>query len=314
MEAILPAWLHHIASPSLFKNRSLWFGFRTGFMIGWQVQQLVKMQMAFAVSDDGLLYCDSDVFFVRPFNVESLQSQGRFRFYRTENLFTADNAPNQSYVVSASRQLGLGSDPFPCPSYIDNIVAWHAPRRWHSAIIWKKHPDALDGSARRYYIISEYSLYGLCRPSVGDRRHLLNQAKIFARLSQERANRPELIILAESGAEEVAVGFQSFVGTNIDELLSQLQRAIDPYAMLPAPEHRRTLPVVLPPGIHRVAGEADVNEEHFHHLLERPRGPADIRGPMHAAFQRHGNGQHGRACSCRGAIEFKRQRNQLISR
>lgn len=235
MESILPPWLHHIASPSLFKNRSLWFGFRTGFMIGWQVQQLVKMQMAFTVSDAGLLYCDSDVFFIRPFNVASLQSNGKFRFYRTSHSFNQDDAPNQSYVVSAARQLGLGSNPFPCPSYVDNIVAWHRT----TTIALCRHLE--DSSGRgwmatlgRHYIISEYSLYGLFVDRLlADRSHLLETSKNLCK-TVWRGNAltgTELDKYCdELDSDQVAVGFQSFVGVNTDELLSQLRRAIDRYA------------------------------------------------------------------------------------
>lgn len=235
MESILPAWLHHLASPSLFRNRSLWFGFRTGFMIGWQVQQLVKLQMAFNVSDAGLLYCDSDIFFIRPFNVASLQSNGRFRFYRTDQSFSLDTAPNESYVVSAARQLGLANNPFPCPSYVDNIVAWHRD----TAMALCRHIEKLSGrgwmaALGRHYIISEYSLYGLFADRLlADRSHLQDTAKTLCK-TVWRGN-------ALTGAEldsfcdsldpgQVAVGFQSFVGVNTDELLSQLQRAIELHA------------------------------------------------------------------------------------
>jgi hypothetical protein len=235
MESILPAWLHHLASPSLFKKRSLWFSFRTGFMIGWQVQQLVKMQMAFNVSGAGLLFCDSDVFFVRKFDVAGLHPNGKFRFYRTDNQFDREKAPNQSYVISAARRLGLGSNPFPCPSYVDNIVAWHR----NTAQALCRYIEAISGqnwmvALGKRYIISEYSLYGLFVDRLlTDRSHLQETGKNLCK-TVWRGN-------ALSGAElskfcdtlepdQVAVGFQSFVGVNTDELRSQLQRAVDRYA------------------------------------------------------------------------------------
>ena len=232
MESILPAWLHHLASPSLFNKRSLWFGFRTGFMIGWQVQQLVKMQMAFNVSRAGLLFCDSDVFFIRPFDVASLSQDGKFRFYRTESQFARENAPNRSYVTSAARRLGLGSNPFPCPSYVDNIVAWHC----NTAQALCRHIEDISEqnwmvALGKRYIISEYSLYGLFVDRLlADRSHLQETGNSLCKTvwrgnALRGAELSNFCDTLDSG--QVAVGFQSFVGVNTDELSLQLQRAID---------------------------------------------------------------------------------------
>lgn len=239
MESVLPAWLHHVASPSLLKRRSIWFGFRTGFMIGWQVQQVVKMKMALDVSSAGLLYCDSDVFFVKPFDIANLQQNGRFRFYRTNNRFSSEKIPNKSYTLSAARQLGMGDDPFPCPSYIDNIVTWHRP----TADALCKHIEKVSGrdwmvALGRNFIISEYSLYGLFVDRLLPDRSQLQETGSSLCKTVWRGSALSQVELRtfcdELGADQVAVGFQSFLGFNTDELLSQLRRAIDRQANVAA--------------------------------------------------------------------------------
>jgi Family of unknown function (DUF6492) len=235
MESILPTWLRHLASPSLFKNRSLWYSFRTGFMIGWQVQQLVKMKMAFNVSDAGLVYCDSDVFFIRPFDVASMQVDGKFRFYRTDHAFKLEDSPNRTYLISSARHLGLGSNPFPSPSYIDNIVAWHRD----TAVALCQHIEDTSGgdwmvTLGRRYIISEYSLYGLFVDRViADHSHLRGTGQNLCKTVWHGAalTGGALDKFCDGlDADHVAVGFQSFVGVSTEELNSQLQRAIDRHA------------------------------------------------------------------------------------
>jgi hypothetical protein len=235
IESILPAWLHHLAAPALFRNRSLWFSWRTGFMIGWHVQQLVKLQMAFVVDEPGLLFCDSDVFFIRHLALASLAEDGRYRFYRTDRRFTAAQSPNPQYVVSAARRLGLGDDPFPCPSYIDNIVVMQRrTMRDMCARLEQVAGKPWIAAIGRDVIISEYSLYGLfverLRPAAPD----LAETGVSLCKTVWQAPLPEgeaLDAFCDHLAPgQVAVGFQSFLGMGTDQLLSQLHRAMDRYA------------------------------------------------------------------------------------
>jgi Family of unknown function (DUF6492) len=236
MESLLPKWLHHLTTFSFINNRSIWFSFRTRFMIGWQVQQLVKMEMAFRVEEQGLLYCDSDVFFIRPFDVSTFSSDSKFRFYSTIHKFPREDAPNPTYMIAASKQLGLGAEPFPCPSYIDNMVTWHAPTvRAMCDHIQQTSRKDWKAALGRNFIISEYSLYGLYVDQIlPDQSNFQPTTQSICKTawSGTAMNATELDTFCDSLLPaQVAVGFQSFLGVSVQDLSLQLQRAIKQQAM-----------------------------------------------------------------------------------
>jgi Family of unknown function (DUF6492) len=232
MESILPRSFYHLARIPFVNSRSLWFSFKTGFMIGWQVQQLIKLQMAFEVKEEGLLYCDSDVFFVRPFDVSLLVNDGQFYFYSTEHCFPREQAPNPTYIEASFKQLGLGENPFPSPSYVENIVAWHAP----TVKLLCDHIEHVSGrdwrvALGRNFILSEYSLYGLFVDRVLEQKsHLKLSRHSFCKTAWSVSD-IEGTALTEFcdtlTSPQVAVGFQSFLGVKVSDLALQLQRAIE---------------------------------------------------------------------------------------
>lgn len=235
MEALLPEWIHHLTRFKIINNRSIWFSFRTGPMIGWQVQQLVKLEMAYRLPEQGLLYCDSDVFFIKPFDVSQLSKNGKYRFFRTANPMTRDEAPHPSYMITSSKQLGLGKDPFPSRTYVDNLVTWHAPTVRllceHVAKVSGKHWMVTLG---RSYTLSEYTLYGIFVDRVlKDPSHIepVNTAlcKTIWR-GREMNNMALGDYIGNMVGDEVAVGVQSFVGLSLAELNEQLQQAIQLHA------------------------------------------------------------------------------------
>lgn len=231
MEALLPSWIHHLTTLSLINNRSIWFSFRTGFMIGWQIQQIVKMEMAFQVKETGLLYCDSDVFFIRPFDVSQFNANGQFRFFRTEHEMSRDKISYPQYLVAASKQLGLGKDPFPCPNYVDNMITWHAP----TVRAVCEHIETVSGknwkvAIGRRFVISEYCIYGMYVDRVMKDKSIFSPTSLSICKTAWRGaamSASELDEYCNSLTPPVvSVGFQSFMGVSVEELSLQLQRAI----------------------------------------------------------------------------------------
>jgi Family of unknown function (DUF6492) len=231
MEPLLPRSILHLTRVPFVNHRSLWFSWRTGFMIGWQIQQIIKLEMAFRLKETGLLYCDSDVFFVRPFNVKQLTEDDKFRLYSSVYGFIREHAPNANYIDASAKQLGLEGDPFPCPSYVDNLVAWHAPtvralckhiekiskQKWHFAL-------------GKNYIISEYNLYGIFADRILENNaHLKSTMSSLCKTAWHKEDISEHGLehfCTELYPEQVAVGFQSFLGVSEDDLSNELQKAI----------------------------------------------------------------------------------------
>ena len=231
MESLLPSSFRHLARVPIINNRSLWHSWRTGFMIGWHVQQIVKLEMAFQVEAEGLLYCDSDVFFVRPFKAENLWEAGKFRFFRTEKIFDESVISHPKYSTVSARQLGIVGKLFPCPTYVENLVPWHRA----TVKTLCNHVAQISGrdwrvTLGRDIFISEYTLYGLYVENVmEDKSHLQTSHEVLCKTIWHRgaANENSLTeFCSDLNGSEVAVGVQSFAGISVEQLDRQFQRAL----------------------------------------------------------------------------------------
>ncbi|MEP6828521.1 MAG: DUF6492 family protein, partial [Aestuariivirga sp.] len=231
METLLPRSFHHLMRIPIINNRSLWFSWGTRFMLGWHVQQLVKIEMAFHVSEQGLLYCDSDVFFVRPFDVASLNSNGRFRFFSSPDKYKEANISNAKYVIASGKQLGIKENLFPSSAYVENLVTWH--RSTVQALC--THIENVSGRSwqlalGRNVIISEYTLYGLFVDHIlEDRSHLAYHHQTLCKTVWHREAMDDAALdafCADVQDPFVALGVQSFAGIAVERLEAQLQKAI----------------------------------------------------------------------------------------
>ena len=243
-ETMVPKGLMHLPRFSRLANSlvrfvsfSLWFSWATGFMVGWQVQQIIKIEMARRVKETGILCCDSDVFFVRPFKLKSLVRDGRLRFYRGRELsnekgvFAEKEQSYPRFILSSAKLLGLKGNPFPSPWYVDQLIVWHRPTVEamcnHIARItgedWKR-------AAARWYNLSEYSLYGLFVDRImANNRHLETTSvklckTIWYKATMNEAKFTEFC--TDLDATEVAVCVQSFAGFVVTRLEAQFELAL----------------------------------------------------------------------------------------
>jgi Family of unknown function (DUF6492) len=238
MEKLLPSSFHHLARIPIINNRSLWFSWGTRFMAGWHVQQLIKMEMAFQLQEEGLLYCDSDVFFVRPLNVSSLSANEQYRYYVTPVPLDEAVIPNPKYISVSARLLGIKENVFPSATYVDNLVTWHG----QTVRAMCAHITQLSGrdwriTLGREIFLSEYSLYGLYVDRIStDRAHVkIDHATLCKTFWHRNAiDDTELDkFCSEVSGSLVALGVQSFAGVAVERLEQQLQKAIE-RAGLPA--------------------------------------------------------------------------------
>jgi Family of unknown function (DUF6492) len=231
MEALLPSSFHHLARIPIINNRSLWFSWGTRFMAGWHVQQLIKMEMSFQLQEQGLLYCDSDVFFVKPFDISNLCKDKRYRYFSTADRYEEKIIPNPKYTTVSARLLGIKENPFPSPTYVDNLVTWHSPTVRDMC----KHIAQVTGrdwrvSLGREIFLSEYSLYGLYIDHVlKDRSHLKLEHHRLCKTVWHRGAMDDAALetfCSELESSIVALGVQSFAGVAVERLEKQLQKAI----------------------------------------------------------------------------------------
>jgi Family of unknown function (DUF6492) len=227
---VLPGNMRRLFQMPFLGGRSVWWSKSTGLSIGWHLQQMVKIGIASTVAEDGLAYCDSDTFFVRPFDVASLTPHGRFRLYRTYHKAHPSQAPNPEYTRAGLEMLGLPKDGI-YYSYVENFVTW----RRQSVLALQQHLAQRNGGEwrrafRNRLQVSEYNLYGLFVDNIENQNELREPASYTLcktqwhreALSEEKA----VAFCGDLLPEQVMIGIQSFAGVDMGILERQFEQAL----------------------------------------------------------------------------------------
>lgn len=159
---ILPSWLMDMPDPfSLFRRR-IWLSLRTPPLRGWHVQQLRRISIASHVDEDALIYCDSDVAFVRPFDCPSMWDNGKMRLFRRDfRLREPGHGDQINWARQAGRALGLPPEAKPEHDYIATLIAWRTDAvRTMCNHIEETHGDHWIKVVARNRHFSECMLYG----------------------------------------------------------------------------------------------------------------------------------------------------------
>ena len=226
---ILPSWLKSARQGFSADARKIWFSARTWPMRGWHVQQLRRIAIASHVMEEGLLYCDSDMLFVKPFDTKSLWKDDDLRLYRKDDGIN-DDLPDggqlhKNWSQHAARLSGLPTVEFPAHDYINNLVSWRrelvTDMCRHIEEVSGKHWLAAIGSKRSF---SECQIYGAYVDGVRNGAgHFPGTGALCQTywsgeaLTQDSLQR----FLDTMQPNQVAVGIQSFTGTS-PELLRKL--------------------------------------------------------------------------------------------
>jgi len=229
-EETAPSGMRRLFNLPFVGGRSVWWSKDTGLSIGWHLQQMIKIGIAEKLSEDGLAYCDSDMFFLRPFDVSQLEQQGRIRLYRTSNRLGLDKIANPKYVNACLDILKLQPSTSGHYSYVDNFVTWHRP----TVLELCRHLAALNGGKwhrvlRNRLQFSEYALYGMFVDDV--QKTNPNIWPIFQHLcithwTRSVMNPQEVEAFCTNLAPGVvSVGVQSFAGVDVALLVRQFEKA-----------------------------------------------------------------------------------------
>lgn len=226
---LLPPWLKSWPDPLTFGRRRLWTGpgaLRRGVppLRGWHAQQLRKLALPLKSGEDVVLFADSDMIFLRPFNVGSLESNSAIRLYCKPGNIRQGMAEHVAWCEGASRILGLPTPSFPSDDYINNLVSWRRDnvvammalieqqtgRDWVSAIAGQRQ-------------FSEYMIYGYYVDRVrgleqaGHWPEALELCKVY--WGGDADGIASLRSFEEVlGPGQVAVGVQSFIGQPVEQL------------------------------------------------------------------------------------------------
>lgn len=220
---LLPGWLHVVRDPSSMFSRHLWLSFRTKPLRGWHVQQLRRMAIADHVDADALFYCDSDVVFLRPYDCAELWREDGLRFFRRNDALSDPKLGQQRvWSRNAGKTLGLHQGPPSSSDYIATVIAWRrdslSAMRGHIEQLHGRHWVEVVASTRSF---SECMLYGRFADEIlkGEGHSPTDEELCHIYWTGPKLSEPDLAgFIADMAPHQVAVGLQSFVGTDIGSI------------------------------------------------------------------------------------------------
>jgi hypothetical protein len=213
---LLPWWLKRMPGPLSPGGRRVWVGPRTLPLHGWHVQQIKRIAIAGLVDDDGLLYCDSDTAFVRPYDLSEMWIGDAMRLYRHDHgVREAGVEDHKDWVAHAGTALGIDEDRRLDHDYVGQFVSWK--RRTvldmcaHMEQVHGRHWIAVIGRTRKF---SECMLYGAYVDGVlGAAGHVVaDRPTCEVRWFDPAPTDTELdAMIAGLQPHQVGIGVQSFV-------------------------------------------------------------------------------------------------------
>lgn len=156
VEDLVPWWLSRVPG-----TRRFWLSLRTRPVKNWILQQIVKLSVPGTVSEDVLLFVDSDTFFVTPFDPRALERDGKvplFVEYGQRGLLPK----HERWHAIAAGLFGIPAEESYDTNFIGNVICWRrqnalAMLRTIEEVTGKKWQRVLAG----LNAFSEYTLYGM---------------------------------------------------------------------------------------------------------------------------------------------------------
>jgi hypothetical protein len=217
---LLPGWLRSFPDPTSLFRRRIWLSLHTQPLRGWHVQQLRRMAVAFHLQERTLVYCDSDVVFLKDFDCASFRRNDRLRLFRRDNALAQPVAYNHHlWSRNAALAFGLPAEPPSLHDYITTLIAWDAAAvREMCTLIERKHRRhwiEVIGSEREF---SECMLYGRFVDDVhSGAGHFHDRTELCRVYWFGPAPSDALFhdFVDEMEGDQVAIGLQSFIGTDV---------------------------------------------------------------------------------------------------
>lgn len=220
---LLPSWLRDIPDPtSLFKRR-IWMSLKAPPLRGWHVQQLRRMAIADRIEQETLVYVDSDVAFLRPFDCAHFWRDGKLRLFRRDDALLAPGHDNHRvWSANAAAVVGIVAPEISQHDYISTLIAWRrssvrdmlariekiSGRHWVEAVC-----------ARRKF--SECMIYGRFVDEVAFGAGHYHSSEEFCRVHWTGTALSDAqfeAFVADMSPEQVAIGMQSFIGTDLGRI------------------------------------------------------------------------------------------------
>jgi hypothetical protein len=196
---------------------------------GWMVQQLTKLSADVLTRRENLLFIDSDIQFIRPFQPERFIRDGALRLHRKPG--EKQQGVHLKWHHAAAELLGLTPRYFDC-DYVSTLVSW----RRSSLVGLKQRIEETTGrpwqqAVGRRLTVSEYILYGVFAEHVlgtGSAGHFpctddVCHSLWFARDTEDFLSRRDFLELPQAVHIQSNIGLsQRDVGALVDRVQQSL--------------------------------------------------------------------------------------------
>ncbi len=221
--SLLPRFLRAFPDPTTMGRRRIWLSSYGPPLRGWHVQQLRRLAMAAALDETVMVSLDSDVVFVKDFDVRHFQEGGRVRFFRRPGVVAGFDEPflgeHRGWALTAAACLAIPGRPVNDNGYVATAIAW----RSDTVRDMRRHIEAEGGRDWMKQLastrsLSECVLYGRFVDEVEARpdRHLPGDDNVCAMVWSGKAMGQQALdtFLRELAPHQAAIGIQSFIGTD----------------------------------------------------------------------------------------------------
>ncbi|GAC1630569.1 MAG: hypothetical protein NVS9B10_23120 [Nevskia sp.] len=156
VEDIIPSWLFRLPGMTRF-----WLSLQTRPVKNWILQQIVKLSLPDVATEDVLLYADSDMFFIAPYDPRRFEDAGRVPLF-AESGQRGLLRENDLWQAVASKLLGLPAETGCDINYVNQLIYW----RRDNALAMRRRVESVTGRSWARAVaslgqFSEYTLYGV---------------------------------------------------------------------------------------------------------------------------------------------------------
>lgn len=154
-ESVLPAGLFKIPGVSSFR-----FSFKHLPVRKWILQQLIKLSFPESCDEENLIYIDSDVALIKPFDSDIFIEDGKLRLFSVPGKGNIDS--HYKWHQTASKLLGLPQIDYHGARYIGQMITW----KKNNVLEMHRHIEKITKKPWKEALyscwnLSEYILYGV---------------------------------------------------------------------------------------------------------------------------------------------------------
>lgn len=209
--------------PFLWKGRRYRWLPGTRPVYGWHIQQVLKFAMALAQPNPRVIFIDSDIFFVRPFDIAAFAGGASVPLQFDRGAIVPAEAAHVTWLRTAHKLLGLDAPTLPADDFIGNMIVWdagivrqilerieaNAGEPWWTALLRARH-------------FSEYLIYGTAvtsDPALMARHNAITEHPCLTYWEGPPLDAAGMRAFASRlRPDQSALGVQSFVGTPVQVL------------------------------------------------------------------------------------------------